>query len=201
MAVDVRDIYGSQKIENLLNLALEATGEERAKSPELEVGFDPETKTWELIIKYSGDLKEVRELAEEVYELQNEYAVLLVRALWDQEEDREYTEEEINRALEEEDPAARKQIVSSEDTSGHGTAVAGIAAGNGRGSGGRYAGVAPESPLVIVKLARARAGGFPRTTELMRGLDYVIRKAQEYQNPIAVNISFGNTYGSHEPYN
>ena len=75
MAVDVRDIYGSQKIENLLNLALEATGEERAKSPELEVGFDPETKTWELIIKYSGDLKEVRELAEEVYELQNEYAV------------------------------------------------------------------------------------------------------------------------------
>lgn len=274
MAVDVRDIYGSQKIENLLNLALEATGEERAKSPELEVGFDPETKTWELIIKYSGDLKEVRELAEEVYELQNEYAVLLVRedriremaslpeveyiekpkrlffevengrrvscidavqgarfalsgqgvligildsgldyanpdfltaegktrirALWDQEEDREYTEEEINRALEEEDPVARKQIVSSEDTSGHGTAVAGIAAGNGRGSGGRYAGVAPESPLVIVKLARARAGGFPRTTELMRGLDYVIRKAQEYQNPIAVNISFGNTYGSHD---
>ena len=88
--------------------------------------------------------------------------------------------------------------VSSEDTSGHGTAVAGIAAGNGRGSGGRYAGVAPESPLVIVKLARARAGGFPRTTELMRGLDYVIRKAQEYQNPIAVNISFGNTYGSHD---
>ena len=79
MAVDVRDIYGSQKIENLLNLALEATGEERAKSPELEVGFDLETKTWELIIKYSGDLKEVRELAEEVYELQNEYAVLLVR--------------------------------------------------------------------------------------------------------------------------
>ena len=80
MAVDVvRDIYGSQKIENLLNLALEATGEERAKSPELEVGFDSETKTWELIIKYSGDLKEVRELAEEVYELQNEYAVLLVR--------------------------------------------------------------------------------------------------------------------------
>ena len=33
MAIDVRDIYGSQKIENLLNLALEATGEERAKSP------------------------------------------------------------------------------------------------------------------------------------------------------------------------
>ena len=79
MAIDVRDIYGSQKIENLLNLALEATGEERAKSPELEVGFDPETKTWELIIKYSGDLGKARELAEEVYELQNEYAVLLVR--------------------------------------------------------------------------------------------------------------------------
>jgi hypothetical protein len=43
--------------------------------------------------------------------------------------------------------------------------------------------------------------GFPRTTQLMRGVDYIIRKAEELKKPVAVNISFGNTYGSHEPYN
>lgn len=39
MAVDVRDIYGNQKIEDLLNLALDATSQEREKSSELEVGM------------------------------------------------------------------------------------------------------------------------------------------------------------------
>ena len=48
--------------------------------------------------------------------------------------------------------------------SGHGTSVAAIAAGNGRGSvGGIYAGVAPESELLIVKLGNPRREGFPRT--------------------------------------
>ena len=77
--------------------------------------------------------------------------------------------------------------------------VAGIAAGNGRGSvGGIYMGVAPQSELLIVKLGNPRQGGFPRTTELMQGVDYVLRKSLEYRMPVAINISFGNTYGSHE---
>ena len=87
----------------------------------------------------------------------------------------------------------------SADSSGHGTAVAGIAAGNGRGSEGRrYRGAAPESELVIVKMKSPQPGGFPRTTELMTGVDYLIRKAQEMRMPVAVNISFGNTYGPHD---
>ena len=91
------------------------------------------------------------------------------------------------------------KIVPSIDTSGHGTAVAGIAAGNGRGSVGNVQkGVASESELVIVKLASPRKDGFPRTTELMQAIDYVVRKAREFEMPIAINISFGNTYGSHD---
>ncbi len=43
-------------------------------------------------------------------------------------------------------------MVPSQDISGHGTAVAGVAAGNGRGSGRRYAGVATESELIVVKM-------------------------------------------------
>ena len=265
----------SQKIENILNLALEATPEERARSAELDVGYDAGERAWDLIIKYSGGLDAVREISESVTELLNNYAVVRIRedriealaslpevefvekpkslyfqadvgrqascidavqetpygltgrgvlvgivdsgidltnpnfrnedgttrvaALWDQA-DREYTSEEINEFLNAEgtgQPAAQPPL--SADNSGHGTAVAGIAAGNGRGSEGRrYRGAAPESELVIVKMKSPQPGGFPRTTELMTGVDYVIRKALELRKPIAVNISFGNTYGPHD---
>ena len=65
----------SQKIENLLNLALDASQQEREKSLELEVGYDPLDREWDLIVKYSGDLDEVRQIAERVTELVNEYAI------------------------------------------------------------------------------------------------------------------------------
>ena len=69
----------SEKIEDLLNLALEATEEERERSQELEVGFDPLEKEWELIVKYSGDPEQIREIAVNVTLLMNGYAVVLVR--------------------------------------------------------------------------------------------------------------------------
>ena len=43
-----------QKIDNLLNLAMDATSEERTKSENLNVGFDLEEKMWDVIVKYSG---------------------------------------------------------------------------------------------------------------------------------------------------
>ena len=49
----------NQKIENLLNLALDATPEEREKSMQLNVGYFPEERMWELIVKYSGDIREI----------------------------------------------------------------------------------------------------------------------------------------------
>ena len=73
----------------------------------------------------------------------------------------------------------------------------GIAAGNGRASGGRFRGVAPRSDILVVKLGVPIAGGFPRTTELMQALEYVMRKAETLGMPVAVNLSFGNVYGSH----
>ena len=50
------------KLENLLNLALDATEREREKSLDLNVGYLPEERSWELIVRYAGDLDEVREL-------------------------------------------------------------------------------------------------------------------------------------------
>lgn len=259
-----------QKIENQLNLALNATEEERKKSEVLDIGYDPRERTWEVIVKYSGSLERIASESLQVTELMNEYAILVVPeylldslaeipeieyiekpkrlyfsraagmrascmtpvqrpplsltgrgvlvavldsgadyrhpefrkadgttrilALWDQTKEgrppsgyhigTEYTEAQLNEAL-----FAEEGSPLSTDVSGHGTGVLAIAAGNN--------GVARESGLIVVKLGNPSAEGFPRTTELMQGLDYVLRKALEYRMPAAVNISFGNTYGSH----
>ena len=67
-----------QKVENLLNLALDATPEEREKSIQLNVGYDSAANTWELIVKYSGNLREVLDESVEVVELLNGFAILTV---------------------------------------------------------------------------------------------------------------------------
>lgn len=263
-----------QKLENLLNLALDATEEERERSVDLETGYDAAEQIWELIVRYSGSLQEVLELGIRAEELLGGYAVLWVpqslisrvssfpqieyiekpkrlffavnraraascltplqdgglglsgagilvavldsgidylhpdfrnedgstriRYLWDQVLDRVFEEQEINEAIRAPSRREALAMVPSADVSGHGTAVTAIAAGNGRESGGRYRGVAYQSQLLIVKLGAPEANGFPRTTQLMRGLDFVLKKAVELQMPVAVNISFGNTYGSHD---
>ncbi len=76
--------------------------------------------------------------------------------------------------------------------------MAAIAAGNGREGNGVYRGVAYESELMVVKLGTPLTDSFPRTTQLMKALDLVVRRAQDMNRPLAVNISFGNTYGSHD---
>lgn len=264
----------NQKRENLLNLALDATPEEREKSGNLEVGYNPNERTWELIVRYTGDLSGLEALGVQTDILLNGYAILIVPEsqiqavsqmpqieyiekpkrlffavnaarsascliqvqagpngltgagtavavidsgidyfhpdfrnedgttriirLWDQVQNRVYTEGEINEALAAGSRSEALRIVNSVDTSGHGTAVAGITAGNGRESGGRYRGVAYESAIMAVRLGTSLADGFPRTTQLMRGLDAVVRTAMELGLPTAVNLSFGNTYGSHD---
>ncbi len=263
----------SQKNENLLNLALETPEEEREQSLELNVGFNKEEKTWEVIVKYHGTLEALTERQIEVEELIAGYAILTVpesrmeelaqieqieyvekpkrlffedlaakeavcflpgselaqnltgkgvlvavidsgisywssdfrhadgttriRFLWDQITGQEYDAAQINEALATENREAALELVPSIDTTGHGTAVAGIAAGNGGTAGAAYAGMAPESELLVVRLGVPRAESFPRTTELMRALNYVVQKALLLQMPVAVNVSFGNTYGAH----
>ncbi len=270
----------SQKFENLLNLALSATEQERQRSEVLETGYDEEEGSWELIVRYHGDAEAIRALPgarvetllggyaivwlpreqidalaalteveyvekpkQLLYEVENGRAVSCIDSLqpgaalgqmegltgrgilvaildsgidyslsdfrnpdgttrilflWDQTLEREFTGEEIDAALAAESEEERFRLVPSRDLSGHGTAVAGIAAGAGSPETGRYRGVAPESDLLIVKLGTAGARSFPRTTQLMRGLDYVLRKGIELRRPVAVNISIGNTYGSHD---
>ncbi|MEO6667707.1 MAG: S8 family serine peptidase, partial [Nitrospiria bacterium] len=83
------------------------------------------------------------------------------------------------------------------DRDGHGTHVAGIAAGNGRATGGekpayRYVGIAPEADLVIVKLASLNAN------RVIDALAYLDRKAAEAGRPVVANISMGASLGAHD---
>ena len=130
-------------------------------------------------------------------DFRNEDGTTRILYLDDQISGKTYERREINEILRGENKSGGTGGLSL-DTSGHGTAVAGIAAGNGRTSGGRYRGAAYESELVIVRLGIPDSVGFPRTTELMRGMDLAVRKALELGRPMAVNLSFGNTYGSHD---
>lgn len=103
----------------------------------------------------------------------------------------------INAALDAGTPEERFTICPSQDISGHGTHVAGIAAGNGRASNGIYRGVAYEAELLIVKLGIPGSNSFPSTSLLMLGVDYCVRESLRRNLPLALNLSFGNTYGSH----
>lgn len=109
-----------------------------------------------------------------------------------------FTKEEIDRAFQEDDEELVTELTYASDASGHGTAVAGIAAGNGSLSDGKYAGMAPEAELLVVKLGRDLPGAFPRTTQLMRAVNWMVLEAQKIGRPIAINISIGNTYGAHD---
>lgn len=110
----------------------------------------------------------------------------------------EYTEERINEALQKRRTTEQLAVVPEVDLSGHGTFVAGIAAGNGRASQGQNRGVAYEADLLVVKLGNPRKNGFPRTIELMLAIDYVVRFARKRNMPLALNMSYGNNYGSHQ---
>ena len=275
----------NQKLENLLQLALQTPEETRVRTEDLNIGFDGRTGTWEVIVKYHGSLDILEVLNVRVEYLIAGYALLTVpeglveavaeleqieyvekpkrffyevigptedsciqqlsrrdlslsgrgilvavadsgidyrlpefrntdgstriRFLWDQtlqpggEERRppegfgigvEYDSRQINAALAEENPQRQFELFPTVDTSGHGTAVAGIAAGSSSG----YIGVAPEAELLIVKLGLPEAGSFPRTTEIMRAVTWAVRKALELQMPLALNLSFGNSYGAHD---
>lgn len=101
-----------------------------------------------------------------------------------------YTREMINEALALGRESGQK-LVPVFDVSGHGTAVAGVAAGTGMG-------VAPRADLLIIRLGNPQADSFPRTTQLMRGINYAVNLGVELGRPVAINLSFGNTYGDHQ---
>ena len=101
-----------------------------------------------------------------------------------------YTKEQINEALKSSDPYS---IVSSTDVTGHGTHVVGIACAGGN-IDTKYYGVAPESSIAMVKVARSR---FALSTQIMRGIKFLIDKGKELNMPLAINMSLSTNDGAH----
>ena len=101
-----------------------------------------------------------------------------------------YNKAKINEALKSSNPYS---IVSSTDVTGHGTHVAGIACAGGN-IDVEYYGVAPESSIVMVKVARTR---FALSTQIMRGIKFLIDKGKELNMPLAINMSLSTNDGAH----
>ncbi len=68
----------SQKLEDILNLSLNTPLEVREKSPVLRAGFDEEDKQWELVVKFSGNIKRIENEQIKVEILLAGYAIVTI---------------------------------------------------------------------------------------------------------------------------
>ena len=283
----------SEKADNQLNLATDISEEQREKSDELSAGFDKNNRTWDLIVRYYGDISELENVGAYIVYLASGYAIITIseeyidvlesmpqiiyvekpknlffsiidgrRAscvsavqmenafgdnmtglfgqgvicacidsgidyahpvfrnedgttrilkIWDQSIQgnspdgyrigSEYDSEAINEALSADTPVERYRIVPTRDYSGHGTHVAGIMAGNFADDKNNNLGMATKSSIIAVKLGGGENNenvSRPLTSELMQAVNYIIDQAKVYGMPVAINLSYGNTYGSHD---
>ena len=115
-----------------------------------------------------------------------------------------YTNEEINQALEEEDPFS---VIPSRDDIGHGTALAGIAGGSTLPESD-FNGAAPQSMIAVVKLKTAKkylktlfyvTGDAPayQMTDIMAGIRYLLRLSEELVKPLVICLGLGTSQGDH----
>jgi len=117
----------------------------------------------------------------------------------------EYTREDINRALQSEDPYS---IVPSRDENGHGSSMAGVAAGSRIGNGMNYIGAAPDADIVVVKLKQAKQylkdfylipPGVPayEESDIILGVNYADRFAEQFRRPVVICLGLGTNLGDH----
>ncbi len=117
----------------------------------------------------------------------------------------EYGRDEINAALASGDPLS---VVPSTDTDGHGTFMAGVAAGRELPQND-FSGIAPQADIIVVKLKEAKQryrdyynipDGVPcyQENDIMAGLSYVARKAVFENKPLVVCLGLGTNSGDHE---
>lgn len=82
------------------------------------------------------------------------------------------------------------------DDNGHGTHICGICAGNGTGSRRKYAGIAPDSHLVVGKILDSEGNG--SIPAILAAIRWVIDTKDSYQTRI-LNISIGTDAGEPVP--
>lgn len=107
----------------------------------------------------------------------------------------DYGVEYTRAQIEDEIDGSPAGFVRQKDTKGHGTHIAGTAAGNGSSLSSRlYQGVAPEAQILVVK---AGNDFFPEP-DIVNALSYARQKATTLGLPVVVNMSLGSDAGPHD---
>jgi hypothetical protein len=116
-----------------------------------------------------------------------------------------YSQEDLNRALTSEQPL---ELVPSTDTSGHGTFLAGVAAGRQIQSPTTFSGAAPDAALAVVRLKPAKqylreffavppdADAY-QENDIMAAVAFLLGVAGQYQMPLVLCLGVGTSQGSH----
>lgn len=116
----------------------------------------------------------------------------------------EYSREQINQALQSENPFS---IVPQQDTVGHGTFLASVAAGREIND---FIGAAPDAELIVVKLKDIRpyyrerylipddAENVYVSTAVMLGVEFILDRARRLNRPVSICIGVGTNLGSHD---
>lgn len=118
---------------------------------------------------------------------------------------REFDKEAIDIALRSENPL---ELVPTTDENGHGTMIAGIAAGN-ESLNNDFRGVVPDSELVVVKLKQAkyilrevfsvsRNAICYQETDILFATNYILSVAGLLNRPVVICIALGSNQGGHD---
>lgn len=116
-----------------------------------------------------------------------------------------YNREQLDIALSSEAPYS---VVPTRDTNGHGTMLAGLAAGNDQSDAASFTGAAPDAEIVMVKLRPAsqkfrdvylvNEGAVAyQSNDILTGLQYLVNVASIRNQPIAICFGLGDTFGAH----
>ncbi|HYU27255.1 MAG TPA: S8 family peptidase, partial [Thermoanaerobaculia bacterium] len=127
-----------------------------------------------------------------------------IRFLWDQNDaavpgaavpfGRVFTKAELDQVLANQPGAP---AIAHRDLEGHGTHVAGIAGGNGRGAkSAKFTGMAPESEYLIV-VTRGDSATLGQSNAALAAFTWIVDRAAELSRPVAINNSQGMNGGGH----
>lgn len=116
----------------------------------------------------------------------------------------EYSREDINRAIASDTPYSI--VPERDEADGHGTFMAGIAAGSVVGND--FTGAAPESSIIMVKLRPAKnllrefyfineSAAAYSESDIMLGIRYLLQRAIEEEKPLVICLGLGTSFGPH----
>ena len=114
-----------------------------------------------------------------------------------------YTQDQLTQALAGRAAIRTKDVDARNDRDGHGTHVAGIAAGNGKPPtcchvSQTYVGVAPETELIVVRYDYTDADEIGENQRLIEAIDFIFGFLGSIDKPKVINISQGDNLGPHD---